>query len=151
MFADLYQAIILDHYRNPANVGVIEDGQQATNAHVSCGDSVLLSLQVEDGIVTDVKFLGQGCSISQASLSMMTEAVKGQPIDQIKTVYEGFRLMLRGETADEDLLGDMVSLQGVSKFPARVPCATLGWETLAQLLALDVPDDFEDRSDEPCG
>lgn len=149
MFADLYQAIILEHYRNPSNVGVIEDGQQATNAHVSCGDHVLLSVKVDGDVVEDVQFLGQGCSISQASLSMMTEAVKGLPLADIKAIYESFRQMLYGEEPNEELLGDMVSLQGVSKFPARVPCATLGWETLAQILALDVPD--EPVSDEPCG
>lgn len=137
MFDDLYQSVILDHYKRPANVGVIADGQQATNFHASCGDKVLLSVKVEDGILTDVRFEGTGCSISQASLSMMTEAVKGKSLAEVKELYQQFREMLRGQHPDEDQLGDIVALQGVSKFPLRVPCATLGWETLAHLLQLD--------------
>lgn len=137
MFDDLYQSVILDHYKRPANVGVVEDGQKATNFHASCGDKVLLSLKVEDGILTDVRFEGTGCSISQASLSMMTEAVKGKSIEEVRELYQEFRAMLHGEQPNEDDLGDIIALQGVSKFPLRVPCATLGWETLAHMLQLD--------------
>ena len=137
MFDDLYQSVILDHYKRPANTGVVPDGLQATNFHASCGDKVLLSLKVEDGIVVDVRFEGTGCSISQASLSMMTEAVKGKPLAEVKELYEQFRAMLHGDHPDEDQLGDIVALQGIAKWPMRVPCATLGWETLAQMLQLD--------------
>ncbi|NUP99878.1 MAG: SUF system NifU family Fe-S cluster assembly protein [Armatimonadetes bacterium] len=150
MFADLYQSIILEHYRSPANVGVIDDGLQARNAHPSCGDKVLLSLKVEDGVVVDARFVGEGCSISQASLSLMTEAVRGLPVEQVKAIYQAFRHMLYGDEPDEDLLGDMIALQGVSKFPARVPCATLGWETLASMLQLDAQVTTS-PGEEPCG
>lgn len=150
MFADLYQAIILEHYRSPSNVGVVEDGMQAHNAHPSCGDKVMLSLKLDGDKVSEVRFLGEGCSISQASLSMMTEAVQGRPITEIKEIYQAFRHMLYGEEPDEEILGDMVSLHGVSKFPARVPCATLGWETLAEMLGLN-DEAVEDISDQPCG
>lgn len=151
MFADLYQSIILEHYRSPANAGVIEDGLQAHNSHPSCGDKVLLSVKLDGGTVAEIKFLGEGCSISQASLSMMTEAVAGQRVEDIKAVYHAFRHMLYGEEPDEDLLGDMVALSGVAKFPARVPCATLGWETLAEMLDLDADGEEEEITDEPCG
>ncbi|MCC7495363.1 MAG: SUF system NifU family Fe-S cluster assembly protein [Fimbriimonadaceae bacterium] len=151
MFADLYQAIILEHYRNPSNVGLVEDGLQARNSHPSCGDKVLLSLRLDGQRISEAKFLGEGCSISQASLSMMTEAVTGQTVDEVKAVYQAFRRMLYGEEPNEELLGDMVALHGVSKFPARVPCATLGWETLALLLQLDDGSVGDDPSDQPCG
>lgn len=149
MFNDLYQAVILDHYRTPSNVGQIEGAQQVRNDHPSCGDKVLLSVLVEDGIVTDIAFQGEGCSISQASLSLMTEAVKGQSVDVIRRLYDGFREMIHGQEPDEELLGDMVALQGVSRFVARVPCAMLGWETLAQVLPLDAPEPEADPSCEP--
>jgi nitrogen fixation NifU-like protein len=148
MFSDLYQAVILDHYRSPANTGLIEGGIQVRNSHPSCGDKVVLSLQVEGDTVEDIRFVGEGCSISQASLSLMTEAVKGKQVPEIRDLYSAFRDMIHGREPDEDLLGDMVSLQGVSKFPARVPCATLGWETLAQVLPLDAPPADPDPS---CG
>ncbi|MBI5832734.1 MAG: SUF system NifU family Fe-S cluster assembly protein [Armatimonadetes bacterium] len=139
MFNDLYQAVILDHYRTPSNVGQIEGAVQVRNDHPSCGDKVLLSVLVEDGIVQDIAFVGEGCSISQASLSLMTEAVKGQPVSVIRDLYSAFRDMIHGQEPDEELLGDMVALHGVSRFVARVPCAMLGWETLAQVLPLDQP------------
>jgi len=109
---------------------------------------VVLSVLVEDDTVVDVRFVGEGCSISMASLSLMTEAVKGANVDEVRELYEAFRDMIHGEEPDEDLLGDMVALQGVSRFPARVPCATLGWETLAQVLPLDAP---PADPDPPCG
>lgn len=137
MFADLYQEIILEHYRRPQNVGVIEDGVQAQQVHASCGDKATVSVKIEDGHVADLKFVGTGCSISQASLSMMTEALRGKSIAEVRELYHEFRSMLRGAPPDEELLGDMVALQGVKQFPARVPCATLGWEALAAALRLD--------------
>ncbi len=137
MFHELYQSVILDHYRHPSNVGRIEGAQQVYNDHPSCGDKVLLSVVVEDGIVADIAYEGSGCSISQASLSLMTEAVKGKPLTEIRVLYDAFREMIRGTEPDEQVLGDMVALSGVSKFAARVPCALLSWETLAQVLPLD--------------
>lgn len=149
MFADLFQAIILEHYRTPQNVGLLEDAVQVRNDHPSCGDKVTLSVKVKDGVVEDIQFLGEGCSISQASLSMMTELVKGKSIAEVRCLYERFRDMLQGREPDEDALGDMVALQGVSRFPARVPCATLGWETLFQALELEGAAEYDPN--EPCG
>lgn len=137
MFADLYQEIILEHYRRPQNVGVVEDGIQAQQVHASCGDKATVSVRVEGDRIVELKFVGTGCSISQASLSMMTEALRGKTLDEVRELYHKFRSMLRGEPPDEELLGDMVALQGVRQFPARVPCATLGWEALASALKLD--------------
>lgn len=147
MFADLYQQIILEHYRHPQNVGTLEGSLQIRNEHPSCGDKVLLSVRVDDETVLEVRFVGEGCSISQASLSMMTEAVKGLSVGEVRGLYEKFREMLHGHEPDEDALGDMVALQGVSRFPARVPCATLGWETLFRALALESQ---EDNPGQPC-
>jgi nitrogen fixation NifU-like protein len=148
MFHDLYQAVILDHYRSPSNTGVIEGAVQVRNDHPSCGDKVVLSVLTDGQTVTDIRFLGEGCSISQASLSLMTEAVKGRSVAEVRELYAAFRDMIHGHEPDEELLGDMVALQGVSRLPARVPCATLGWETLAQVLPLDAPPADPDPS---CG
>jgi nitrogen fixation NifU-like protein len=112
-----------------------------------CGDEVVLYLEVDDGTVKDVKIAGQGCSISQASSSMMSSAVKGKPVDEIRRLIRAFKALmsiheskLEGESDGSDLadelagvrLGDLEALQGVVKFPVRIKCATLAWNTLQQ-------------------
>lgn len=134
MFSDLYQQTVLDHYRRPRNKGRLDDTEPVCRRHPSCGDEVTLSLDVRDGVIHDIAFDGHGCSISQASLSMMTEAVKGLTVDEARELYESFRGMLKGGEADVIELGDMVALSGVARLPVRIPCATLGWETLAAAL-----------------
>ena len=150
---DLYREIILDHYRAPRNRGElpVPPAQKYEGFNPLCGDEVVLWLEVEDGIVTDVKTGGQGCSISQASTSMMSAAIKGKPVDEVRTLIRAFKALmsiheskLEGGPHDgedetdlsdelEDVrLGDLEALQGVVKFPVRIKCATLGWNVLQQ-------------------
>ena len=127
----MYQEIILDHYRSPHHKG-LRDPFTAEVHHInpSCGDEVTLRVQVENGIVTDVSYDGVGCSISQASTSVMTDLVIGKPVEEAMTVQEAFLTLMqsKGELEpDEDVLEDAVAFAGVSKFPARVKCALLSW------------------------
>jgi nitrogen fixation protein NifU and related proteins len=128
----LYRQVIMDHYKNPRNKGVIEDGNLTINMNnPTCGDRIQLSMNVEDGIVTNAKFEGEGCSISMSSASMMTQAIKGKNIDDAIKLSSIFSNMMQGKEYDEDLdLGDIEALQGVSKFPARIKCATLAWKAM---------------------
>src|SRR5439155_23453357 len=101
-----------------------------------CGDDVEVSLQIADGVVQDVRFLGKGCSISQASASMMTEAVKGKSTDDAHKLVEGFKAMMKGEGEPDESLGDVEALQGVRKYPVRIKCAILAWTTLDEGLEI---------------
>jgi nitrogen fixation protein NifU and related proteins len=141
---DLYREIILDHYRNPRNKGElpVPPAHRAEGFNPLCGDEVVVYVEVTDGVVTDVKIGGQGCSISQSSASMMSSAVKGKTLAEARALVRAFkRLMsLDVETDDADAegvsvkLGDLEALQGVQKFPVRIKCATLAWNTLKQSL-----------------
>jgi nitrogen fixation protein NifU and related proteins len=146
---DLYREIILDHYRSPRNRGELEapPATKSEGFNPLCGDEVVLYLLVEDGKVADVKIGGQGCSISQASTSMMSAAVKGKTVEEARKLISAFKALmsiheskLEGESDGTDLqdeldgvrLGDLEALQGVVKFPVRIKCATLAWNTLQQ-------------------
>lgn len=140
---DLYREIILDHHRNPRNRGELAPpAAHAVGHNPLCGDEIDVYLQVEGGIVADVKVGGQGCSISQSSASMMSQAVKGKPIDEVRALVRRFKGMM--SIPDEDgnpiepdpavKLGDLEALQGVVKFPVRIKCATLSWNTLLEAL-----------------
>ncbi|MCL6452239.1 MAG: SUF system NifU family Fe-S cluster assembly protein [Alicyclobacillus sp.] len=128
--SELYRQVIMDHYQNPRNQGDLEGAITVELRNPSCGDEISLQLKVTGGVVEDVRFRGSGCSISMASASMMTEAVKGLPVDEALALSNAFRAMMRGESFDEDQLGELEALQGVSKFPARIKCATLAWQAL---------------------
>ncbi len=128
--SELYRQVIMDHYQHPRNQGLLEDAVSVDLRNPSCGDELTLQLQIEDGVVKDVRFKGSGCSISMASASMMTEAVKGLKVEDALKLGESFRLMIRGQDVDSEALGDLEALQGVSQFPARVKCATLAWQAL---------------------
>ena len=149
---DLYREIILDHYRSPRNRGELAPpAAHATGHNPLCGDEIEVYLDVEDGPdgprVVDVKVNGQGCSISQSSASMMSQAIKGKSVDEVKALGRRFKGMLSIEADDDGgaappsdvdatvKLGDLEALQGVAKFPMRIKCATLAWNTLAQALA----------------
>ncbi len=145
---DLYREIILDHYRTPRNRGElpVPPARHAEGHNPLCGDEITVYLDVAavDGVdmVSDVKVSGQGCSISQSSASMMSAAVKGKPVDEVRALVRRFKSMMSIETdGDEDApdvpLGDLEALQGVVKFPVRIKCATLAWNTLTE--ALDRP------------
>ena len=128
----LYRQVIMDHYKNSRNRGVIEDGVTVDLNNPTCGDSLRLQLQVEDDIVKDAKFEGEGCSISLASASMMTQIVKGKTVEEALQLANIFSEMVQGKEYDTDTfdLGDIEALSGVSKFPARIKCATLAWKAL---------------------
>ncbi|EIJ80665.1 SUF system FeS assembly protein, NifU family [Bacillus methanolicus PB1] len=128
----LYRQVIMDHYKNPRNKGVLEDGSLTVNLNnPTCGDRIHLTMKVEDGKVIDAKFEGEGCSISLSSASMMTQAIKGKKIEEAIKLSKIFSNMMQGKEYDEDLdLGDIEALQGVSKFPSRIKCATLAWKAM---------------------
>ena len=150
---DLYREIILDHYRSPRNRGELEapPAHKVEGFNPLCGDEVVLYLDVdpESETVRDIKIAGQGCSISQASTSMMSAAVKGKSLDEVRRLTRAFKALMSihesklegdGEGDGADLagelegvrLGDLEALQGVVKFPVRIKCATLAWNTLEQ-------------------
>jgi nitrogen fixation protein NifU and related proteins len=129
---DLYRRVIMDHYKNPRNRGVLEDGSHTINMNnPTCGDRIQLTFKVEDGKVIDARFEGEGCSISMSSASMMTQAIKGRNVEEALKLSKIFSDMMLGKAYDEDIdLGDIEALQGVSKFPARIKCATLAWKAM---------------------
>ncbi len=123
----------MDHYKNPRNKGAVEgDALTVDMNNPTCGDRIQLQLQVEDGVVKDAKFDGEGCSISMASASMMTQAIKGKNIHDALNMSKTFSNMMLGEDVDteEADFGDIEALQGVSQFPARIKCATLAWKAM---------------------
>jgi nitrogen fixation NifU-like protein len=152
---ELYREIILDHYRSPRNRGELDSppAHRVEGFNPLCGDEVVVSLLVEDGTLSDVKIGGSGCSISQSSASLMSAAVKGKPVGEVRRLIGTFKGMMSiheatlgpdGDGADADAvedepeeidldkLGELAALQGVVKFPVRIKCATLSWNTLAQ-------------------
>jgi nitrogen fixation NifU-like protein len=140
---DLYREIILDHHRNPRNRGELPPpASHAVGHNPLCGDEIDVFLVVEGGMVSDVKVGGQGCSISQSSASMMSQAVKGKPVEEVRALVRRFKGMMSipdqdGNPIEPDpavKLGDLEALQGVVKFPVRIKCATLAWNTLLEAL-----------------
>lgn len=156
---DLYREIILDHYRNPRNRGELEvpPAVQAVGFNPLCGDEVVVYVEVSDGVIADVSTGGQGCSISQSSASMMSTAIKGRTVAEARRLVQAFKHMMSihgtgiggaGDELDDDgdsgaeagngagdvKLGDLEALRGVVKFPVRIKCATLSWNTLVQAL-----------------
>ncbi len=153
---ELYREIILDHYRSPRNRGELDSppAHRVEGFNPLCGDEVVVSMVVEDGKLADLKIGGSGCSISQSSASLMSAAVKGKPVDEVRRLISTFKGMMSiheaalgpdsngdGGAADAesepdeidlDKLGELAALQGVVKFPVRIKCATLSWNALAQ-------------------
>jgi nitrogen fixation NifU-like protein len=134
---DLYREVILDHYRSPRNKRPLSGAEiDVHRNNPLCGDDITVHVAVQDGIVTDAAFEGQGCSISQASASMLTERIKGRKFDELEDLVIGFRKMMAGEdTLGEDELGDLVALKGVAKYPVRIKCAVLAWDALQEGLS----------------
>jgi len=150
---ELYREIILDHYRSPRNRGELDSppAHRVEGFNPLCGDEVVLSMMVEDGKLADLKIGGSGCSISQSSASLMSAAVKGRPLPEVRQLINTFKGMMsiheaslehdgdrdgaeasEPEEIDLDRLGELAALQGVVKFPVRIKCATLSWNALAQ-------------------
>ena len=143
---DLYREIILDHYRSPRNSGTLDPpAHKAEGFNPLCGDEIVVYLLLDDtGKIADIKIGGQGCSISQSSASMMSAAVKGKTPAQARKLMSSFKGLMSISDKGDDLaeptaseireLGDLAALRGVVKFPTRIKCATLGWNTLEQAL-----------------
>ena len=142
---DLYREIILDHYRNPRNRGELPSppAYRVEGFNPLCGDEITVYLSVVDGTLSDIKISGHGCSISQSSSSLMSAAVKGKPVSDVRNIIDTFKQLMtvhesslenETEQAPVDLraLGELAALQGVVKFPVRIKCATLAWNTLTQ-------------------
>jgi nitrogen fixation protein NifU and related proteins len=133
---DLYRDIIIDHYRNPRHKGHLT---APTACHEGlnplCGDEVTIEVKLEDGRLADIAYTGSGCSISQSSASMMTEAIEGKSVADVRHLIGEFTSMMRGsDDVDPEELGDLEALSGVRKFPVRIKCATLAWHTLDEAL-----------------
>jgi len=132
----LYRQVIMDHYKHPRNRGSFEDDSLTVEMNnPTCGDRIFLQFQLNDDIVEDIKFSGEGCSISLASASMMTQAVKGKKVDEALHMSEMFSKMMLGHEVDTEEFGldDIEALKGVSNFPARIKCATLAWKAMEKV------------------
>ena len=143
---DLYREIILDHYRSPRNRGELATppAHRVEGFNPLCGDEVVVYLDVRDGVLVDIKLTGHGCSISQSSSSLMSGAVKGKTLEEVNGVIDSFKKLMtvhestlaKEEDHDDEVdlrrLGELAALQGVVKFPVRIKCATLAWNTLRQ-------------------
>ena len=129
----LYRSVIMDHYKKPRNKGSLDENSVTIDMNnPTCGDRIHLTLNLQDGVVQDAKFDGEGCSISMSSASMMTQIVKGKKLDEALELADIFSKMMLGEDFDDEKydLGDVEALQGVAKFPARIKCATLAWKAM---------------------
>ena len=135
---ELYQQVILDHNKSPRNFGEMENAtQHAEGYNPLCGDRLDVYLIVEDGIIKDVSFKGEGCAISKASASVMTSLLKGKTIKETEEMFESFHDLVTGklgESPDLDKLGKMAVFAGVQEFPVRVKCASLAWHTMLNAL-----------------
>jgi nitrogen fixation NifU-like protein len=135
---ELYQEVILDHGKNPRNHRFPEPyNREGRGYNPLCGDKITLRLQLDGDTISDIGFIGQGCAISQASCSTMTEALKGKTLGEAEALFEKFHAMVTSDAGsgdDLDALGKLAVFAGVREFPMRVKCATLGWHTLNQAL-----------------
>ena len=132
---DLYQEVIFDHNRNPRNFRAMDDAdRQIDGFNPLCGDRLTLFIKISDGVISDASFQGEGCAISTASASLMTEIVKGKTEEEAEQLFTLFHKMATGEHVEMDELGKLAVLAGVCEYPARVKCATLPWHTLDALL-----------------
>ena len=134
---ELYKEVILDHYKSPRNKHELPSATATcTKNNPLCGDEITVEARVEDGRVAEVAFQGSGCSISQASASMMTEAVAGKDVRDAVALAGEFRSFMQGAAEpDEDAFGDLIALKGVAKYPVRIKCAVLAWDVLQDALA----------------
>lgn len=150
---ELYQEVILDHYRKPRNFAPLEGARHAEGHNPLCGDRVTVYLDVSEGegaVVRSVSFQGAGCAISTASASLMTEAIQGKTVAEAERLFERFQRMLTGEAngdSDSEALGKLAALAGVREYPVRIKCATLAWHTLRA--ALDAVPENSDGNDSP--
>jgi len=139
---DLYQEVILDHNKRPRNFHEVPGANRRAEGHNPlCGDRLTVTLDVEDGVIREVGFLGSGCAISKASASMMTDSVKGKSVEEAERIFEAFHAMVTGKQEngfDPEDLGKLAVFEGVREFPVRVKCASLAWHTLRAALESSV-------------
>ncbi|HEX9563420.1 MAG TPA: SUF system NifU family Fe-S cluster assembly protein [Gemmatimonadaceae bacterium] len=132
----LYEEVILDHNRSPRNWGEIPDAtRRVQGTNPLCGDRLTLTLRMDGDTISDVRFVGEGCAISKASASMMTQAVKGKTRTEAEALFEGFHNLVTGKVGDappDKSLGSLRAFAGVSRFPTRVKCATMAWHALKE-------------------
>jgi nitrogen fixation NifU-like protein len=148
----LYQEIILDHYRNPQNAGLREPYEaEVHHVNPTCGDEITLRVHLAEGRVEDVSYDAEGCSISQAAASVLTELVIGKPLDEAMDIHQEFLELMQGKgqvEPDEEVLEDGVAFAGVAKFPARIKCALLSWmawkDATAKALSAERPNEPEE-------
>jgi len=135
---DIYKEVILDHYKNPRNKREMQGAERSCSRNNPlCGDEITVFVHEEDGRLADVSFTGQGCSISQSSASMMTEAVAGKSVEAARELIRRFRGMMAGEVdPSEEEVGDLVALKGVVRYPIRIKCAVLAWDVLQEALGV---------------
>ncbi|AXH99716.1 SUF system NifU family Fe-S cluster assembly protein [Sporosarcina sp. PTS2304] len=128
----LYRSVIMDHYKNPKNKGILESGNITIDMNnPTCGDVIHLTMNVEDNVIKEAKFEGEGCSISMASASMMTQMIKGKKTEDAIKLAHTFSDMMLGKDLDDSVeLDDLEALSGVAQFPARIKCATLSWKAM---------------------
>lgn len=145
----LYRQVILDHSNHPHHHGKLEEAtNQIELVNPTCGDVMQLQLVVEDQLIKDIRFDGSGCTISQASASMMTDAVMGKTVSEALALANQFSLLVQGKEVPKlEELGDAALLNGVAKFPARIKCATLSWKALEKALSEKKPDEGKARSE----
>ncbi len=149
---DLYRDVILDHYRRPRNRGARADANvSAEGFNPSCGDEIQLSVAFDQGQLNGLAFAGSGCSISQSSASMMTEAITGRSLNAARDMSRHVQQMLTDDSFDLDAvdIGDLEALSGVAKFPVRIKCGLLAWKVLDQALAIATGEPVDDDSDIP--
>lgn len=131
---DMYKQVILDHSKYPHNYGVIDTNYKLEMLNPSCGDKLTISMDIENDIIKDIKFVGNGCSISISSASMMTDELKNLTVEDANKKINNFLNMIMGVDYDASLLEDSISLENISQLPARVKCATLGWKITEKIL-----------------
>ncbi|MBI4392226.1 MAG: SUF system NifU family Fe-S cluster assembly protein [Euryarchaeota archaeon] len=133
--SELYEQVILDHNNNPRNFRKVEDAtNHADGFNPLCGDKVSVYLDIRGDVVKDVGFVGEGCAISKASASLMTQAVKGKRVEEVERLFKGFHALVTGQDAKGDELGKLLVFSRVSDYPVRVKCASLSWHTLKAAL-----------------
>jgi nitrogen fixation protein NifU and related proteins len=131
----LYEEVILDHNRSPRNWGEIPGARHVEGRNPLCGDRISLSVKVDGDVITDIRFMGEGCAISKASASMMTQALKGKTVSDAEKLYTDFHSLVTGrstESPPDKSLGSLRAFAGVARFPTRVKCATMAWHALRE-------------------
>jgi nitrogen fixation NifU-like protein len=136
----LYEEVILDHNRSPRNWGDIPEGRHVEGRNPLCGDRISLSVKIDGGVITDIRFTGEGCAISKASASMMTQAMKGKTRQDAEALFEQFHELVTGRSTQppDKSLGSLRAFAGVARFPTRVKCATMAWHALREAAGFGV-------------